>query len=318
MRINLLYNKIVADTVKEGFIESFNTTALPILSEKYPNAEEVVIYEDYLSDGLFQAGTFFCPLTIVSEGSLSRAFASWRYDSKKFEDAIPYSYIGKDILDIAISETAPPEIEAKVAGRVPFFAKNAIGLTVNADAPTKIFLSGRYSQSFIDVLRDNITFAIEKEFGIEGAKDSTLELSLEFAPQTFMEHVLDNVSYRRILISAKACAPRDLWIKWTRLDGNGTYTVSSHVKESDVLFELCDEVPEKIREREYRYLIKLNGMSAYKNAMSRKNFTEWRELIKRVIKRGEVVKLDEACDEVLVENVSISPFDLIYPAQTSI
>ena len=102
VRINLLYNKIVADTVKEGFIESFNTTALPILSEKYPNAEEVVIYEDYLSDGLFQAGTFFCPLTIVSEGSLSRAFASWRYDSKKFEDAIPYSYIGKDILDIAL------------------------------------------------------------------------------------------------------------------------------------------------------------------------------------------------------------------------
>ena len=122
-----------------------------------------------------------------------------------------------------------------------------------------------------------------------------------------MEHVFDNVTYRRLLIAAKACAPRDLWIKWTRLDEEGTYTVSNHVTESDICFEICDDVPEKIREREYRYLIAASGLAAYKNAMSRKNFTEWRELVKRVIKRGEVEKLDASEEK---ENASNEEFTL--------
>ncbi len=293
MRINLLYNKIVADTISESFVKSFNENALPKLSEKFSDVEEAVIYEDYLSDGIILAGTFFCPLTLVRGESVSRAFASWRCDSKKFENAVPYAYLGKEALNIEISDSAPPEIEAKVAGRVPFFAKNAVKCTIDAQAPTKTFLSGKYSQSFVDIMRYSVTRALEAEFSIEGLSESSLELSLVFAPESFMEHVLDNVSYRRVLVSAKACAPRDLWIKWTRLDAGGTYTVSSHVKKSDILFEICDDVPEKIREREYRYLIKSSGISAYKNAMSRKNFTEWRELLKRVIKRGEVVKLWE-------------------------
>ena len=293
MRINLLYNKIVADTISESFVKSFNENAISKLSEKFSDVEEAVIYEDYLSDGLAVAGTFFCPLTLVSADGISRAFASWRCDSKKFENAVPYSYIGKETLNIEISDSAPPEIEAKVAGRVPFFAKNSVKCTIDAQAPTKTFLSGKYSQSFVDIMRYSVTRALEAEFSIEGLSESTLELSLAFAPESFMEHVLDNVSYRRILVSAKACAPRDLWIKWTRLDASGTYTVSSHVKKSDILFEICDDVPEKIREREYRHRIKSSGISAYKNSMSRKNFTEGRELLKRIIKRGEVVKLPE-------------------------
>lgn len=293
MRTNLLYNKIVADTASEGFIESFNKIALPKLTEKFPEADEVIIYEDYLSDGLMANGSFYCPLTLSFDGGFSRAFASWRCDSKRFESSIPYAYIGKELLNIEISDTAPEAIEKKIEGRVPFFASDAIKLKLEAAAPTKTFLSGRYSQSFVELMREGITRALEKEFRITGVKDSTLEISLAFLPESFMEHVVDNVSYRRVLISANACSKRDLWIKWTRLDGCGNYTISSRVAKEDVLFELCDEVPDKIREREYRYLIRSAGHSAYKNAMSRKNFTEWRELLKRVIKRGEVCELPE-------------------------
>ncbi len=297
MRINLLYNKIVADTASEAFVESFNQIALPKLQEKFPGVDEVIIYEDYLSDGLFANGNFYCPLTLVKEGRIFCAFASWRCDSKRFENSIPYAYLGKELLNIEISDSAPETVEEKLKGRVPFFAENAIKLSVAANAPTKTFLSGKYSQSFVDVMRENLTRALEIEFNVEGIKDSSLEITLMFAPESFMEHVLDNVSYRRVLISASGCAPRDLWIKWTRLDGKGTYTVSNHVKKSEIIFELCDEVPEKIREREYRYLLKTEGLSAYKAAMSRKNFTEWRELIKRVIKRGEVVELADYNEE---------------------
>ena len=293
MRTNLLYNKIVADTASKGFIESFNEIAVPKLEERFPDVDEVVIYEDYLSDGLFANGSFFCPLTLVKEGTFSHAYASWRCDSKRFENSIPYAYHGKELLNIEILDRVPAAIEAKIDGRVPHFAKNAIKLSVVANAPTKTFLSGKYSQSFVDMMRTQLTRALETEFKVTGIENSSLEITLMFAPESFMEHVLDNVSYRRVLISASSCAPRDLWIKWTRLDGKGTYTVSNHVKENEILFELCDEVPEKIREREYRYLVRTEGQSQFRNAMSRKNFTEWRELMKRVIKRGELFELND-------------------------
>jgi len=315
VRINLLYNKLVADTVSEAFIESFNKIAVPQLEEKYPGADLALIYEDYLSDGLTLGGIFYCPITLVKGGDVSRAFASWKYDSKKFENSVPYAYLGKENLNIEISDSAPSEIEEKIAGRVPFFAEKAIPLSIETRAPGKTFLSGKYSQSFIDLMRDEITRALEIEFSIADLDGSSLELQLVFAPESFMEHVRDNVSYRRLRISARACAPRDLWIKWTRLDGEGTYTVSSSVFKGDILFELCDEVPEKIREREYRYLIASEGMTAYKNAMSRKNFTEWRELLKRVIKRGEVTKLEEIyiTGDVLSELTEDKPSDIREP-----
>ena len=88
VRTNLLYNKIVADTASEAFIESFNKIALPKLTEKFPEADEVIIYEDYLSDGLMANGSFYCPLTLSFGGGFSRAFASWRCDSKRFESSI--------------------------------------------------------------------------------------------------------------------------------------------------------------------------------------------------------------------------------------
>lgn len=289
MRINLLHNKTVLDTVSDKFIESFNKNLTPKLEAAYPEAEEILLYEDYLSDSLVSGGIFYCPLTVVTGEQLARVFVSWSVNAKDFRDSVPYSYVGDALLDFEIPETVPHGFAERLFDRPLRSVKPSISFTVEANgAPTKTFLSGKYSQSFVDIMAQSISAEIEKEFSIYDTENSSLELRLVFSPTSFMEHVVDNVTYRRILISAKACSPRDLWIKWTRLDGAGNYTVSDHVSEGTILFEIADDVPEKVREREYRYLVNTASPASYKNAMSRKNFVEWRELLKRVIKRGEV------------------------------
>ncbi|MBO5946378.1 MAG: hypothetical protein J6Q69_07215, partial [Clostridia bacterium] len=159
----------------------------------------------------------------------------------------------------------------------------------------KTFLAGKYSQGFVDALSTALTSAIELEFGISGLSESGVVLEMRFMPGTFMEHVVENSTYRRMLIKARGCAPRDLWVKWTRLDENGTYTVSDNVDANDILFEIADEVPGKIREKEYRY-IATESVEKYQSAMSRKNMTEWREMMRRVIRRGEVEKCEVELD----------------------
>ena len=136
----------------------------------------------------------------------------------------------------------------------------------------KTFLAGKYSQGFVDALASAITDAVEREFDITGLAESGVVLEIRFMPGTFMEHVVENSTYRRILIKARGCAPRDLWIKWTRLDGRGTYTISDYAATDEIIFEIADEVPGKIREKEYRYLA-AESVEKYQTAMSRKNMT---------------------------------------------
>jgi len=97
------------------------------------------------------------------------------------------------------------------------------------------------------------------------------------------------VTYRRLLITAKGCTPRDFWVKWTRLDSSVAYSVNDNVGANDIKFEIGEDVLHKIREKEYRFLVGGNA-DRYRVAMGRKNVTEWRELIKRAIKRGELEK----------------------------
>ncbi len=295
MRINLLHNKIVMDTVSDKFIESFNKNLVPKLEEQYPNVDEVILYEDYLSDGFKFNELFYCPLTLVEGSDTSYVFVSWRINPVDFEGLVPYSYIGEELIEFDICEP-PMGFRERLEGREVYLAAPHIAFTIEANFGDKTFLSGKYSESFVDLLAETLSHEIEREFSISGAEDSTLECRLVFSRTSFMEHVVDNVTYRRLLLSARSCAPRDLWVKWTRLDGCGSYTISDSVSPSGILFEIPDEVPEKIREKEYRYLINSASLSAYKNAMSRKNFTEWRELVKRVIKRGEVIKLEESLE----------------------
>ena len=91
---------------------------------------------------------------------------------------------------------------------------------------------------------------------------------MNFAPGTYMEHIVGSTTYRRLRIKARACSARDFWIKWTRLDGNGIYTISDNVDRSMIRFELAENVPGKIKEKEYRYLT-AESIEKYKRCTNR-------------------------------------------------
>ena len=107
-------------------------------------------------------------------------------------------------------------------------------LTVCSKTADPEILKEKYSASFIDELKRQITEEISRAMSVEGLEESTLELQLAFEPGTFMEHTSENVTYRRRLITDKLCQPRDFWVKWTRLDGAVAYTVSDEVSSETV------------------------------------------------------------------------------------
>ena len=144
----------------------------------------------------------------------------------------------------------------------------------------------RYPTSFMNEMARQLTSAIESATGAEGIADSSVELVMMFATSTYMEHISGNVTYRRLMLIDAVSAPRDFWVKWTRLgEIDGVYSAEN------ILFELGEDVDQKIREREYRYLLQSGG-EKYHNSMSRKKVTEWREVIRRAAKRGELSKVE--------------------------
>ena len=149
---------------------------------------------------------------------------------------------------------------------------------------------GRYSRSFVTEMSRQLTRLIESAAGVTDISGSDLILALLFAPDTFMEHISDNVTYRRLLLLDGASAPRDFWVKWTRIDGAVAHHLSDDVN-NNISFELGEDVSQKIREKEYRYLVGTD-LEKYHDAISRKNVTEWRDIIKRLIRRGELTKVE--------------------------
>jgi len=278
MKIDLLHNKIVKDTVSPLFIESFMEGLVPFFEERYGDSLiEIQMYEDYLNDGFLYEGEFYYPLTLVFTDEVRREWIKWRVpDKKRFKGGVPYSYIGKEPLSFEIASPVPEEFVGKLDGRGMYFEGGYTPLNIETTAEDNLFLVGKYSQTFIDEMARQITRGIEEAFSISGLADSTVALTIVFAPGTFMEHTADGYVYRRLLITAKGCGARDLWVKWNK---------ASSV--DDVTFELGEDVPHKIREKEYRYLVH-SSTDEYQAAMGRKNVTEWRGLIKRVMKRGEV------------------------------
>ena len=145
-------------------------------------------------------------------------------------------------------------------------------------------VAARYPLSFMNEMARQLTPAIEAATGVVGIADSSVELVMMFASGTYMEHVSGNVTYRRLSLIDAVSAPRDFWVKWTRLEAtDGEYTAEN------ILFELGEDVDQKIREREYKYLLASHS-EKYHSAMGRKKVTEWREVIKRAVKRGELIK----------------------------
>ena len=291
MKIDLLHNKIVRDTITEKFSESFAENVIPPLFSRYGESlVGVQMYEDYIKDGFTVGNIFYYPLTVVLTDNIVREWISWKVSSSvKFRNYVPFAYVGDAPLEITLAEDVPSEFSDKLYMRGIYFEGGTIPLNIQTVSSDKTFLAGKYSQSFVDELCRQITARIEEEFNVSGAAESGLELLMTFAPETYMEHTVDNVTYRRLLISARGCSPRDFWIKWIRLDGAGAYSVSSHISSDMIRFDIAEDVPQKVREKEYRFLVR-SSADKYQSAMGRKNITEWRDIIKRIIKRGELVK----------------------------
>ena len=147
-------------------------------------------------------------------------------------------------------------------------------------------IGAKYPVSFMDEMARQLTAGLEAATGVSGIAESSVELVMMFASGTYMEHISGNVTYRRLMLVDAVSAPRDFWVKWTRLE-----PTEGEYNESNILFELGEDVDQKIREKEYRYLLTA-GKDKYHSSMGRKKVTEWREVIKRAVKRGELSRVE--------------------------
>ena len=293
MNVDFLHDQIIRDTVTPAFIASFNENLLPLLMEKYGESLECVqFYENHIADGFRIGGVFYYPLTVVISGNAKTEWISWQVANYRIYDNFnPFSYKGKDSLAFSLADNVPIEAAEKMIGRPIYSPGNTLPIILSAATDDKTFLAGKYSQGFIDLMSAELTELIEREMVIAGLAGSGVVIEMNFAPGTYMEHITENTTYRRLKIKARACAARDFWVKWTRLDGNGTYTISDNVSRGEISFELGEDVSGKIKEKEYRYLT-AESIEKYQQSMSRKNLTEWRDMMRRVIRRGEVEKLE--------------------------
>ncbi len=292
MFIDLTHNKIIGETLSEGFERSVREVLVPMLETRFGGAlVGVQMYEDHLADGFLVGGEWYYPLTVILGEYQELLWIKWKMTRGAFENSNPYAFVGEGLVGFEIADAIPEGFEEKMRGRVIYSDGSSIPLRIDSAASDPAFLSGKYSQSFIDEMARQLTREICASQAIESLNGSTLELRLVFAPETYMEHTSENVTYRRLLLTDKGCSPRDFWVKWTRLDSPVAYSVSDTPAEGTVSFELGEDVPQKVREREYRYLIRVDA-DKYDSSMTRKNVTEWRELLKRAIRRGDVVKLE--------------------------
>ena len=292
MIIDLFHNKIVKETMTDAFRDSVNDVLVPLLVGKYGDSlERITMYEDYIADDFLFEGEWYYPLTVKLQDS--EAFTSWikwPITKKTFSNTIPYAYVGDGKVAFDFAGFVPGEFADKLQGRRIDYDQNAIAFNIEALAADPLLLVGKYSQTFVDELATQITGVLARALGVSGISESTMELQFVFAPNTYLEHTSENVTYRRLLLVDKGCQARDFWIKWTRLDGAVGYRVSDHVSSDAIQFDLGEDVAQKIREKEYRFLAGANP-DKYQAAMGKRTVTEWRDIPKRALKRGDLVKV---------------------------
>ena len=290
MTLDLLHNRIVRDTVTDAFCASVENNLCPMLEEVFGESLiGIQMYEDFLADGFVKDKRWYYPMTAVLDTGIETVWVSWDISRKDaFRDGVPYSFLG-ETLEFRIEDNVPIAFRNALEGRARYFEGGYVKLNVVCNAPNITMLSGKYSQTFVDELNRQISFAICRAAGVTGIEDSTIEIDVVFTPETYMEHTSENVTYRRLLMTAKGCSPRDFWVKWTRQNSSVACGIKDNVSGEDIVFEIGEDVPHKMREKEYRFLV-YGKSEKYRAAMGRKNITEWRELIKRAVKRGELVK----------------------------
>ena len=194
-----------------------------------------------------------------------------------------------DFLHKTADGAAMAEVELTVAGAMSF----------KIAATDAAYLENTYSSSFVSEMAIQLTAEIESRMMISGLAKSDIALQLVFAPGTYMEHPQGEFTYRRLLISESGRAIKDLWIRWQRVGEGRNFTVCDDVAAGEIRFTLGEDVPQKVREKEYRFLVQADA-DKYRAAMGRKNVTEWREIIKRAVKRGTLTKI--TIDEKVAEH----------------
>ncbi len=293
MLTDLTHNKIISDTITDEFIENVNSVLVPMVEGVFgESAIALQMYEDYLSDGFKLDGRWCYPFTVLTDNGARTLWVSWTVDKKHFAGGVPYSYTGKAPMDFTLMHSVPSELSDKLVGRNTYATSDGyLKVRLQTVSEDPLFLSGKYSQTFIDEMAKQLTDAISVAMSVSGLNTSCLSLQMLFTPETYMEHTSENVTYRRLRLTDRASAPRDFWIKWTRTNSATAYSVSDSPTPGTVCFELGEDVPQKVREREYRFLLGTDA-DKYQSSMSRKSITEWRELIKRAVKRGELERIE--------------------------
>ncbi len=290
MKIDLLHNRIVCDTMTDRFREEFCAHIEGIVTERYPTAHTIRMYEDYIADKLLASGRWHYPLTVIDTDGAHTLWVSWPFFKVGFASASPYSYVGEGEMDITVVDELPEGFADILVGRAITYDDSSIKLVVRAASDDPFILVGSYSQTFVDEMARQVTERLMRAMAIRGLADSSIELELVFAPGTYMEHTSENVTYRRLLLVDGVSAPRDFWVKWTRVGASLAYTISDNVSPDGIVFELGEDVAQKIREKEYRFLCSANP-NKYRSAMGKRTVTEWRDVVKRAIRRGELVKV---------------------------
>ena len=309
MIIDLLHNQIISNTITENFKRSVERNLVPALREIYGERMlGIQMYEDHLADEFLLDGVFYYPMTVVLQDKQVAHWIAWSVTADKFTDLIPYAYIGDEELTFDLAPSVPVEVETAIIGRGIYCEEGLIKINVRSTSPSPTFLAGKYSQTFIDEMARQLTRQISEKMSVEGLADSGLALEVEFAPVTFMEHISENVTYRRLLLTDGASAPRDFWVKWINHRSGTPFTVSDHPVSDEIEFLIGEGVPQKIREREYRHLVRSNS-DKYQSAMGKRNITEWRDLIKRAVKRGrltQVIRQIPLEEDVILVNAALA------------
>ena len=296
MFIDLTHNKIISETISAAFVRSVEQKLVPMLEERYGALLGIQMYEDHLADGFLSGGSWYYPLTLVFADSQKLLWIKWRISRGNFAGGNPYAYTGEALINFEIADIIPDGFRERAAGRAIFCEEGLIPIKIEASVDDPAVLAGKYSQTFVDEMARQLTREIAASQGVSSLSGSSIELRLVFSPETYMEHTAESVTYRRLLIVDKGCAPRDFWVKWTRLDTATPYTMADSPTPDTISFEIGEDVPQKVREREYRFLMRAGG-DKFHSAMSRKKVTEWREILRRAIRRGDLARAD--LDETL-------------------
>lgn len=283
-RHNCILNAVLTEELARALAEAVE----PLLVARYgERVHGAMLYEYYAGDAFLSDGRMLYPLSVDLGTHVETAWISWSL-AEGFPEGEPYGYRGDAPLDVRLEDTVRPEAEAAVRGRRTYPVSGALPILVETEGVPVRMLIGNLSQSFVDTMAAAVTALIEQREGVAGLAEAGLELHLVFARDTFMEHTSESTTYRRLILTDGGRTRRDLWVMWERLDGEGAFTVADSPDASDIRFALGEDVSQTVRQKEYRYLLKNenNNTEAYTRAMGRRNVSDWRELIKRAVKRG--------------------------------